>query len=82
MGFAAVARALRVSVHRKNIAICMAHNCKAHGRNEPSMTFATHVVTRLDSGPGQRRMRLSSHVLVVVFCGLDWGTRRLFPRGI
>ena len=28
------------------------------------------------------RMRLSSHVLVVVFCRLDWGTRRLFPRGI
>src|SRR5262249_10270969 len=22
---------------------------------------------------------LSSHVLVVVFCGLDWGTRRFFP---
>jgi len=37
---------------------------------------------RLDSGPGQRCIRLSSHVLVVVFCGLDWGTRRLFPRGI
>src|SRR5262249_51876123 len=31
---------------------------------------------RLDSGPGQRCMRLSSHVL----CGLDWGTRRLFPN--
>jgi hypothetical protein len=27
--------------------------------------------------PGQRCMRLSSHVLVVVFCGLDLGTRRL-----
>jgi len=37
---------------------------------------------RLDRRPGQRCMRLSSHVLVVVFCGLDWGTRRLFPRGI
>jgi hypothetical protein len=37
---------------------------------------------RLDSGPGQRCMRLSLLVLVVVFCGLDWGTRRLFPRGI
>src|SRR5262249_29901496 len=45
MGIAAVARALRVSVHRKNIAMCMAHNCKAHGRPEPSMNFATHVVT-------------------------------------
>jgi hypothetical protein len=37
---------------------------------------------RLDSGSGQHCVRLSSHVLVVVFCGLDWGTRRLFPRGI
>src|SRR5215475_11345730 len=44
MGITAVARARRVSVHRKNIAICMAHNCKAHGRPEPSVTFATHVV--------------------------------------
>jgi hypothetical protein len=34
----------------------------------------------LDSGPGQRCMRLSLHVLVVVFCGLDWGTRR-YSRG-
>jgi hypothetical protein len=31
--------------------------------------------------PGQRCMRLSSHVLVVVFCGLDLGTRRYF-RGV
>src|SRR5262249_59460286 len=45
MGITAVARALRVSVHRKNIAMCMAHNCKAHDRPEPSMNFATHVVT-------------------------------------
>ena len=45
MGITAVARALRVSVHRKNIAMCMAHNCKALGRPEPSMNFATHVVT-------------------------------------
>src|SRR5215470_5618283 len=40
MGITAVARALRVSVHRKNIAMRMAHNCKAHGRPEPSMNFA------------------------------------------
>jgi hypothetical protein len=43
MAITAVARALWVSVRRKNIAMCMAHNCEAHGRREPSMTFATHV---------------------------------------
>lgn len=36
---------------------------------------------RLDSGPGQRWVRLSSHVPVVVFCGLDWGTAALIPAG-
>src|SRR5260370_33621929 len=45
MGITAVARALRVSVHRKNIAMCMAHTCKAHGRPEPSINFAPHAFT-------------------------------------
>src|SRR5919204_6210534 len=39
MRITAVARALRVSVHHKNIAMCMARNCKAHGRPEPSMNL-------------------------------------------
>ena len=41
----AAARALWVSAHRKNIAMCIAHSCEAHDRPEPSMTFATHVIT-------------------------------------